>query len=238
MKACAASKGQTLTAVFNGIRHRAMIVEVENTGDSVYLELQSLEDEDLVRDSYFKPAEEVEWPRRGDGSTVIWGFNDPYGIMLNIPVKQLAIGDIIPDEDAGWDAESEKDFSNGHIVKSVRYLQHPKAKNIWYWEVKTVSARDGKCFRRLAPMADPHICGTNSKQYQYNEAIREKEEREGELKPVSSGTYRHIFTGEEVVFKIQGRKGRPRLNSRPEPESWEDWELIEGDPHPNDPDYN
>jgi hypothetical protein len=174
---------------------------------------------------YFRPNEDAVWPRRRDAQIELHLIHDPFAF-------ELCVGDHFPPNDGGVTAG----FENYWEVVSVKWFDH-----IEQWRIIVKSSQGA--LRLLVNGISGKVNTQDCYILPYH-AVIDPEKKPSEPKPIHSGIYKNVRTGEEVVFRFEGVRGRPAKNAKPLPEtaknpsSWEDWELYLGAPHPSDPRYS
>ena len=175
----------------------------------------------------FNPSETVRWPRRRNGKTVVH-------MAEVIPVTDVVVGDVIPTY-WGWQDTEVVGFSEGFEVIAIRWFGQ-----LGEWHIHISNATGAH--RIIIDGFESSIHSQESLLLPYHQKIDPNKEP-AKHQSIKSGIYRNQ-AGEEKVFRLPGLRGRPSLNMLPQPghpdnpTSWDDWELVQGKPHPDDPRYN
>lgn len=173
----------------------------------------------------FGPSEDVRFPRRPDGTTVVWQVDGD--VSGAIPLDAVKLGDVLPPW-GGWPAgeDGEPSYRNGHVVRQITYAPSGVRFVVYSPEL-------GKCEQLYVPWKAKDVYGLGS----FWAGVHER------VNPVPaknvSGRYKNTHDGRTAVFRLRGVRGRPPLDSAippSYPEDWEPWVLQHGEtPHPDDP---
>lgn len=176
----------------------------------------------------FRPTDIVRWPRRRSGEQKLW-------MEESFPALDVKVGDVIPTF-WGWQDLETVGLSEGFKVQQVNWYPHIGE---WHFQLTNLSGT----YRLIVEGLEGHVHSLKSLLLPYHKKAAVDFRGEPKIhKSIRSGVYRNQ-AGEEKVFRLPGR-GRPSLDMLPAPEtagnptSWDDWELLQGAPHPDDPRYS